>query len=1363
MSTAKEYNILFRLNAQLDKAFSSTFEQAQKSFEKTKLKMQELRGQQADIYAYQQQQKAVEATSRKLEDLQKQHDNIQREISETTSYSSTLENKLLDKQRAIESAADALKRQTESLNKQQEALRQSGIDTDNLAEESRRLSEEMDTLSEETEEAAKEVDKYRNAGTSAFEAVGAALVSSGISQGLKQITDAYKECVSIAGTFQSTMSTVEALSGANAYEMEMLSEKAKELGATTQYTATQSAEAMTYMGMAGWSAEQMLSGMNGVLSLAAASGEDLAMVSDIVTDSLTAFGMTANDTAYFADVLAATATGSNTSVAMMGETFKNAAPLAGTLGYSIEDVSVAIGLMANNFVKGSSAGTALKNMFTGLVQGVTLTSEAFGEVEFSAARSDGTMKSFSETMEELRGYFSQMNDEEQIMNAELITGKYGLAALSAVMNTTEEDYNKLTNNIRNCSGEAQKMAEIRMDNLQGQITLMNSAMDALKTTVGEAYEDELKDLAKVATELLTDVNVFLKNNPLILKGIIAIAGVAATTLDLYLKYMVAKKAMTALKAAYAALTAKETATEMAHAGAVALSALKYAGLVAAIAAVTAEFAYYGNVIWGVSDKVRDLQDETQGITDRISSSMAQHEAEMSILRDKVELYDHLRNKQYLSAEQQKQLKEIAGELQEVFGDEVEVVNSLTGEYNDLSGALENYVENQTKRIRMSSLEQAATEAYAQIDKINSEMEDRMREHAEWDYWGSLIDKKGNVQWGNLTDFVGNKETYVWLNDMEAYREEIKKCEAIIAEYQNAKRAEIETTDEEAEAARLLTGVSNELYHAILAVESGYCDAASAADTYGVSADDLQEALKSVNSYQYQLNNAIMTVKTGFRTAVEAAEQYGLTAEGIEVYSSVQTSINSIAELTTAYGEALAAAEKSIEGQYKLWDDAAMIVAQDIDAINSSLMSQSDYWKEYEANIAALSDKANDIESLRDIIATFADGSPDSANMIAGLAQSSDEDLKRMVENWKSVQEEQRLTSEALAELTTGAGKNITELQEELDKAVEALNIEDEAEAAAKDSIDAYVQALKNGEADAVAAAERISSLVAAALNPNTQVITLPDGTELSTMNIPSIEELQAQAEFVGPIQPTLHTSESGATYSGGGRHRYASGTDGAEPGLALVGENGPELVVLAGGEQIFTAEQTRNILQEIKAYALHKKEFEAFSEHRKEFESFEQHSKEIKAVNEYAAGTGAQWYIQPVAAADNENTQHSAAFSPVTMSPDNIMPDEVQMYALIPELMKQYNEYVAEMSGYSISEKDGNGVISYREPLEAMPFSASSGSTPININLNINVETTGDNADIAAALEERLRTILPEIINDTIEENEMDRRRRVYK
>ena len=328
----KEYSMLFKLQAQVAREFGSSFSTARAQITATQREINDLNRTQADISAYQKQQQAVANTTRKLQDLQQQHDNIQREMEESGEYSSDLANKMIDKNRAIDDTKKKLEAQTAQLDAMEQELREAGIDTDNLGEESAKLGSKMEELAKKNKEAAESADQYGLSGAEAFDAVGSALIAAGIAEGLKKIYEAYKECVNISAEFEATMSTVEALSGANAEELAALSDEAKRIGATTQYTATQAAEAMTYMGMAGWNAEQMLSGMNGVIMLASAAGEDLATVSDIVTDNLTAFGMAADQTARFSDVLAAAATGSNTSVSIMGETFKKAAPVAGALG-----------------------------------------------------------------------------------------------------------------------------------------------------------------------------------------------------------------------------------------------------------------------------------------------------------------------------------------------------------------------------------------------------------------------------------------------------------------------------------------------------------------------------------------------------------------------------------------------------------------------------------------------------------------------------------------------------------------------------------------------------------------------------------------------------------------------------------------------------------------------------------------------------------------------------------------------------------------------------------------------------------------------------------------------------------------------
>ena len=271
--------------------------------------------------------------------------------------------------------------------------------------------------------------------------------------------------VKAAADFDSAMSKVAAVSGATGSDLEDLRDKAREMGAKTKFSATEAAEAMNYMAMAGWKTEDMLSGIEGVMNLAAASGEDLATTSDIVTDALTAFGLTAADSGHFADILAAASSNANTNVSMMGETFKYCAPIAGALGFSAEDTAEAIGLMANAGIKGSQAGTALRTIMNNLTGDIQLSGQALGDVTIQTTNADGSMRDLSDILADCRGAFSQLTESEQAQAAEALVGKNAMSGFLALMNAGEADINKLSSAINNCDGTAANMAETMQDNL----------------------------------------------------------------------------------------------------------------------------------------------------------------------------------------------------------------------------------------------------------------------------------------------------------------------------------------------------------------------------------------------------------------------------------------------------------------------------------------------------------------------------------------------------------------------------------------------------------------------------------------------------------------------------------------------------------------------------------------------------------------------------------------------------------------------------------------------------------------------------------------------------------------------------------
>lgn len=291
--------------------------------------------------------------------------------------------------------------------------------------------------------------------------------------------------VKTAADFESGMSKVQSISGASGKNMGKLTEKAKEMGAKTKFSASESADAFSYMAMAGWKTKDMLKGIEGTMYLAGATGEDLAQTSDIVTDSLSAFGLKAKDTNRFVNVLAKTASSSNTDVGKMGESFKYVAPAAGALGYSVEDTAKALGLMANSGIKASQAGTSLNSWLTRMAKPTKESQAAMDKLGISLTDKKGKMKSFGQITKETRTAFAGLTKSEKAQYAAMLAGKTGMSGLLAVVNSSDKDFNKLSKSIDNSSGAAKKMYDVANNNLKGGITVLKSTIESIAITFGQ--------------------------------------------------------------------------------------------------------------------------------------------------------------------------------------------------------------------------------------------------------------------------------------------------------------------------------------------------------------------------------------------------------------------------------------------------------------------------------------------------------------------------------------------------------------------------------------------------------------------------------------------------------------------------------------------------------------------------------------------------------------------------------------------------------------------------------------------------------------------------------------------------------------
>lgn len=360
-------------------------------------------------------------------------------------------------------------------------------------------SQANEAIDETTGKAAQSESKM----SSTFKKIGAAVTTY---FAVDRIVDFGKKIVTVGENFDSAMSKVAAISGATGTNFDALRQKAKAMGAATKFTASEAADAFTYMAMAGWKTSDMLSGIDGIMNLAAASGEDLATTSDIVTDALTAFGLKASDSAHFADVLAAASNNANTNVSMLGGSFKYVAPVAGALGYSIEDVSVALGLMANSGIKAEQAGTSMRAMLSRLASPTKDVSDAFSQIGITAkdalTNADGSMKPLSETIQILRSKMAGLDEATKASVASGIAGQEAMSGLLAIISASDEDFNKLTSAINKADGTAQKMSNTMLNNLGGDVTIAKSAFEGFQLNLYDKFEPSLRKVVQAFTDFI---------------------------------------------------------------------------------------------------------------------------------------------------------------------------------------------------------------------------------------------------------------------------------------------------------------------------------------------------------------------------------------------------------------------------------------------------------------------------------------------------------------------------------------------------------------------------------------------------------------------------------------------------------------------------------------------------------------------------------------------------------------------------------------------------------------------------------------------------------------------------------------------
>lgn len=537
------------------------------------------------------QKAAITGTKTELEKWNTKLDELEKEQKEAKTPLDNLTDAIDDQEKQLEDLKSAYKQEVFAGNKEKAAeLAKEIQNVSGELKENKSKMEELDKAADDLDETVEDTSD----GFTVMKGALANLVADGIRLAIEAMKDLATETVQVGMDFDSAMAQVQAVSGATGDEYDQLREKAKEMGSTTKFTASESAEAFNYMAMAGWKTEDMLDGIEGVLNLAAASGTDLATTSDIVTDALTAMGYSAEDAGHLADVMAAASSNANTNVEMMGATFKYAAPVVGALGYSMEDTAVAIGLMANSGIKAEQAGTTLRSVLSRLAAPPKEAQDAMDALGVSLTDADGNMKSLDQVMAELQAAFNGLSETQQTQYAKQIAGTEAMSGFLAIVNAAPEDVDKLKSAVENCDGAAADMAATMQDNLGGDMTKLGSQFEGVQLAIYEKFEPALRSGVEVLSKLLDGFTWLINHSTEVTATLAAIAaGVAA-----YLAYTTAVKLMAQ---GWNLTTIAIKAATLAQGALNAVMSLNPIGLVvAAVAALTAAFV----VLWNKSESFR---------------------------------------------------------------------------------------------------------------------------------------------------------------------------------------------------------------------------------------------------------------------------------------------------------------------------------------------------------------------------------------------------------------------------------------------------------------------------------------------------------------------------------------------------------------------------------------------------------------------------------------------------------------------------------------------------------------------------------------------------------------------------------------
>lgn len=1119
MAGRKEYEMLFQLNAQLGGSYSKTFKAAQQEIVSMQKEIQALSKTQADISAFQKQQAAVEATRKRLEMLRQQYDNIQREMEETGNESADMKNKLLAKQLQIDKTSASLEKQTAKLNELSGALEEAGVNTDDLSHSSEQLAGKIDTLKKKQGEAADKAMTFGDKAGQAFNQVHEAIVAAGIAVALKEIYEYFASCAQASMDFESAITGVAKTTDLTDEELAAMSDSIKALSTEIPATTEEIAAVAEAAGQLGIQKDALLDFTEIMTMLGTATN----MTADEAATSLARFanitGMATDNYGRLGSVIVDLGNNFATTeseIVAMGTRLASAGKLAGLTEPEIMALAAA---MSSVGIEAEAGGTAMTQTLNAIEKAVAKGGDDLAEFariagmsseEFSSAWKNDAMSALTSFIGGL-GKLDEQGESTVLVLEDLgLTGirqsnmlkALGLAAdqMTGAVNTANTAWQQNTA----LTNEANK----RYATAQSRLTMMQNAYNNLKVAIGDAYTPALSEAYGVGTKVLNEITKFVQANP----GVVAAITGLSTALG-----------AAAVAAAAFALKAKIAAAAAAFLTTVTPGVNVIMGVAAAVGVVTAGIiALASSAANDAVPSVKELTEAARGMREAMDEAKATYEdtvtstmAAAGVADTYIGKLEEMEAAGLNTDEQHRQYHNTLALLCQVVPELADYIDLETDTINGGTEALRANTEAWKQNAMQQAYQDQLTELYSQYSAVLIEAEENSIGLTKAQYSLEAAQQK-------LSD------TYAQMDALWADAQ--KQADAYYDQYGYYTDATAFLSQEYYDLQNSIYDTNNEIWAAEKSIKN-YNKAMEE------DADAVSEAEAEIALAEEAVKNLTASMNEGTGASEEAAAQ---VSEFQAAISGVQEKINALVE---SYNEAYSAAYESISGQYQLWDEAAKVVATSAGSINSALESQITYWQDYNANLQSLTDRSADIEGLSDMIASFADGSSDSVNAIAGMAGATDEQLATMVANWKTLQQEQQNAAGSVADLKTDFTATMDELQTALAEDIEAMDLGDEAKASAQATIQGFIDGAVGMLPQVTAAYNRVAAAARAAL------------------------------------------SASG-TGTAGSIPGYAVGTQSAAPGFALVGENGPELVYFNGGEQVMTAEETAAMRESMEIQAI---------------------------------------------------------------------------------------------------------------------------------------------------------------------------------